>query len=320
MKLTRLRLLLIAVVVVAGGLLATTLADNGSSAAATDPHGDPHVSPATMARVLNATAAASAVPQAKLVADGRALFRSSSAAKSGESCQSCHTEGTANAGLGTTPHPVPGNPNDFTGPRDPPNLVNVARTSPYFWTGSETTLTQTVVDTILTHFTDGKTQSAEKTGQQAAAMVAYLKQLRSPRTSFDDGTMSLAAERGLRLFQTKGGCIACHGGPDFTDNRLHATCVPQIPHFPGASDPAANDPGANVPAMFDCTTIGAPPGLGAFNTPQLRDLVDSAPYMHNGRLANLTDVVQFYNDSSSVSPLRLTPAEIKDLVAFLSSL
>jgi cytochrome c peroxidase len=312
MKLTRLRLLLIAAVVVAGGLLATTLANNGSSAAATDPHGDPNVSSATMARVLNATAAASSAPQAELIANGRTLFRSSRVAKSGESCQSCHSEGTANAGLGTTPHPVAGNDGDFTGPRDPPNLVNVARTSPYFWTGSETTLTQTVVDTILNHFTDGKAQPAATTGQQAAAMVAYLKQLRSPLTKFDDGTMSLAAERGLRLFQTKGGCIACHGGPDFTDNRFHATCVPQMP--------GANDPGRVVPAMFDCTTIGAPPGLGAFNTPQLRDLVDSAPYMHNGRLATLTDVVNFYNTSSSISPLRLTPAEVNDLVAFLSSL
>ncbi|MEA2249873.1 MAG: cytochrome c peroxidase [Solirubrobacteraceae bacterium] len=312
MKLTRLRLLLIAAIVVAGGLLATTLANNGTSAAATDPHGKPNVSPATMARVLNATAAASTAPQAELIANGRTLFRSSSVAKSGESCQSCHSEGTANAGLGTTPHPVAGNVGDFTGPRDPPNLVNVARTSPYFWTGTETTLTQTVIDTILNHFTDGKTQPAAKTGQQAAAMVAYVKQLRSPRTSFDDGTMSLAAERGLRLFQTKGGCIACHGGPDFTDNRFHATCVSQMP--------GANDPGATVPGMFDCTTIGAPPGLGAFNTPQLRDVVDSAPYMHNGRLTTLTDVVNFYNSSSSISPLRLTPAEVKDLVAFLSSL
>jgi cytochrome c peroxidase len=312
MNLTRLRLLLLAAVVVAGGLLVMNLADGGTSSAATDPHAKPDVSAAQMKQVLNATSAASSAPQAELVAKGRALFRSSTVAKDGESCQSCHTEGTANAGLGTTPHPVAGNANDFTGPRDPPNLVNVARTSPYFWTGTETTLTQTVVDTILNHFVDGKSQPASVTGDQAAAMVAYLQQLRSPRTSFDDGTMSPAAERGLRLFQTKGGCIACHGGPDFTDNRFHATCVPQMP--------GANDPGATVPAMFDCTTIGAPPGLGAFNTPQLRDLVDSAPYMHNGRFATLKQVVQFYNDSSSISPLRLTPPEIDDLVAFLSSL
>ncbi len=42
--------------------------------------------------------------------------------------------------------------------------------------------------------------------------------------------------------------------------------------------------------------------------------------MHNGSLKTLRDVVNFYNTNSSVSPLRLTPAEIDDLVAFLASL
>ena len=102
MKLSRLRVLLIAAVVVAGGLLAFTIANRDSSAtAASDPHADPHIPKAQMAKLLNAVSAAStSTPQAELVAKGRTLFRDPGVAKEGESCQSCHTEGTANAGTG----------------------------------------------------------------------------------------------------------------------------------------------------------------------------------------------------------------------------
>ena len=53
------------------------------------------------------------------------------------------------------------------------------------------------------------------------------------------------------------------------------------------------DPGASSPA-------------GAFNTPQLRDLRNTAPYMHNGSIGTLREVVEFYDQRSSVAPLRLT--------------
>ena len=47
---------------------------------------------------------------------------------------------------------------------------------------------------------------------------------------------------------------------------------------------------------------------------------NTAPYMHNGSLATLRDVVDFYNRRSSTAPLRLTQSEINDLVAYLESL
>jgi cytochrome c peroxidase len=111
--------------------------------------------------------------------------------------------------------------------------------------------------------------------------------------------MSAAAIRGEDLFQGKGACIACHGGPLFTDNGLHNTLVPQRDGW--------NDPGATTPP-------------GAFNTPTLRDLRNTAPYMHNGVFATLKDVVEFYNARSSIAPLNLTPQEVDDLVAYLDSL
>lgn len=262
---------------------------------------DPHplaLRGADLQRYLRATdAAATSTPRAELVAEGRKIFRSSALARDGESCQTCHTEGKAAPQLGTMTHPL--SDGDFTGPRDPPSLIGVSRTPPFRWVGDVPSLRQMLVNTIVGHFTEGPSQPDATTGKQAAAMEAFLQTLEAPATDFDLGTLSDAAKRGEVLFQDKGGCIACHGGPLFTDNRLHNTLVPQAP--------GANDPGATAPP-------------GAFNTPQLRDLVNSAPYMHNGSLKTLRDVVEFYNTNSSVAPLSLTPGEIDDLVAFLRAL
>src|SRR5262249_397109 len=118
-------------------------------------------------------------------------------------------------------------------------------------------------------------------------------------SSFDLGTMSSAALRGQQLFQGKAGCISCHEGPLFTDNRLHNTLVPQVP--------GANDPGAANPPH-------------SFNTPQLRDVANTAPYMHNGGFANLRQVVEFYDKTASTAPLQLTNQEMEDLIAYLRSL
>jgi cytochrome c peroxidase len=296
-----LRLIAACVGVFVIGVAVALVARGGNEEVATrnDPHGRAELTAAQSRRLLSATQAASTgTPRAELVAEGRALFRSAAVAKDGESCQSCHTEGAANAELGATPHPV--FEGDFKGLRDPPSLWAVDRTAPYFWDARITTLRETVVDTIVTHFREGASQSAGKTGEQAAALVAYLSTLRAPRTRFDSGTLPPAAQRGLRLFQTKGACSACHGGPDFTDNALHDTLVPK-------RTPADTDPGAQAPA-------------GTFNTPQLRDVRNTAPYMHNGALGSLRDVVEFYDQRSSVAPLRLTAAEVDDLVAFLEEL
>ena len=105
--------------------------------------------------------------------------------------------------------------------------------------------------------------------------------------------------RGEVLFQGKGACIACHGGPLFTDDKMHNTHVPNVPGW--------DDPGAANPP-------------GAFNTPTLRDIRNSAPYMHNGVFNTLREVVDFYNSRSSIAPLHLTPDEIDDLVAYMEAL
>jgi cytochrome c peroxidase len=283
------------VVKLAGG----SSGDAAIATAATDPHAKANVPAAQLRRVLAATESASqSASQAELISQGRALFESSSLAKAGESCGGCHTLGTANISVGLTPHLAADGKTVLFG-RDPPSLVGARRTAPYGWTAATPTLRQMVVNTILGHFKDGATQSADTTAQQAAALEAYVASIKPPTTSFDQGTMSAAAIRGEDLFQGKGACIACHGGPLFTDNGLHNTLVPQRDGW--------NDPGATTPP-------------GAFNTPTLRDLRNTAPYMHNGVFATLKDVVEFYNARSSIAPLNLTPQEIDDLVAYLDSL
>ncbi|HEX2160422.1 MAG TPA: c-type cytochrome [Thermoleophilaceae bacterium] len=265
------------------------------------PEPAPHSGRLSAAEQRSLTAAVNDVEasasEAELAAEGRLLFRSVDVAKDGESCQSCHTEGGANPALGTTPHPTFAG--DFIGPRDPPSLWGVADTAPYEWDGSVATLDAMVGATIDNHFKPERSDDQGEVARQTAALVAYLRTLDPPRTAFDRGRMSEAAQRGEELFVGKAGCIACHGGPLFTDNALHDNDVPQMP--------GANDPGAKNPP-------------GAFNTPQLRDLVNSAPYMHNGSLRTLREVVEFYDHESSLPALNLTQDEVDDLVEYMEAL
>jgi cytochrome c peroxidase len=295
------RLLLAVVALAAVAILVVRLASGGDGSAAVasdDPHAKAPVSAAQVKRVLAATESASqASSKAELVSQGRAMFENPSLAKNGETCGGCHTVGTANEGLGLTPHTDAGGKVIFA--RDPPTLIGAAKTAPFRWIGDVPTLRQMVVNTILNHFKDGVSQPADKTAQQAAALEAYVSSIKPPITRFDQGTMSAAAIRGEGLFQGKGGCAACHGGPLFTDNALHNTLVPQRNGW--------ND-------------TGAPQPPGAFNTPTLRDIRNSPPYMHNGVFATLRDVVEFYNARSSIAPLNLTPQEIDDLVAYMDAL
>jgi cytochrome c peroxidase len=265
---------------------------HGAHAWPADPHAGRTNIP-QLNRILEAAdTVAGSTAEAELIAEGRRLFRDPALYQQGLSCQSCHTDGGADPDLGTQSHPL--SAGDFAGPRDPPALWGVGDTAPYFWTGSVATLDE-VLARVLVNFT----KDGNATPERIAALGAYLRSLRPPVTSFDLGTMSDAALRGQRLFQGKAGCMSCHGGPLFTDNRLHNTLVPQVP---GGTDP------------------GAPTPKGAFNTPTLRDIANTAPYMHNGVFPTLRDVVVFYNTRASTAPLGLTDAEIDDLVAYLMSL
>ena len=176
-------------------------------------------------------------------------------------------------------------------------------------------------------------------GKVRKAIPEYLKSLTSKNVPFDKGEMSAAARRGMKLFTGKAGCVQCHNGPLFTDQQAHNTGVPE--NFDIFLDPM-NHQAFLAFAMFqgieNYMNLKRDPGfynvtlkrsdMGKFITPGLRELKYTAPYMHNGMIKTLDEVVVFYNggggeDSNKsplLKPLGLNSNEREDLVAFLLSL
>jgi len=152
--------------------------------------------------------------------------------------------------------------------------------------------------------------------QVVQALASYVRSLVSPATRFDawiegdDDALRPAEVRGFGLFVGKAGCVLCHVGWRFTDDRFH-------------------DIGLASPDAGRGAVPGGMPGLAAFKTPGLRELELTAPYMHDGSLANLAAVINHYAGRfvrrPSLAPhinrrLRLTAQEKADLVAFLRTL
>lgn len=157
----------------------------------------------------------------------------------------------------------------------------------------------------------------------------------------DQAALSPEAKRGLTLFQGKAGCITCHDGPLASDESYHNLGVPENPTF-------RTDPLRQITLRYQHVIRGVPESVyrtadrdlglyyttkrdddrGKFRTPSLRELKYTAPYMHNGVLRTLEEVVAFYdhgggndpNKSKVMRPLGLTEQEKKNLVAFLLSL
>ncbi|MBI4755067.1 MAG: photosynthetic protein synthase I [Betaproteobacteria bacterium] len=151
----------------------------------------------------------------------------------------------------------------------------------------------------------------------------------------DEGALSAAAKEGYALFKGKAGCVACHNGPVGSDGKLHNTGVPENPGV--WSDPLRaitmlrHYSTHGMPNYMNARTdVGSfaitkdPKDVGKFNTPSIRDLKYTSPYMHNGVFATLDQVVDFYNkgggQGSELKPLNLSDAEKKALVTFLESL
>ncbi|HEY2903186.1 MAG TPA: PKD domain-containing protein [Polyangia bacterium] len=142
------------------------------------------------------------------------------------------------------------------------------------------------------------------------ALAAYVTSLRSePRSPFrnSDGTLTDAATRGKALLESPAqGCLSCHAGPRLTDSQLTAPGLPLL-HDVGT---LSADSGQRV---------GAP--LTGLDTPTLRGLWQSAPYLHDGSAATLQAVLRDRNPSDRHGVTSaLTAAELSDLIAYLQSL
>jgi cytochrome c peroxidase len=160
------------------------------------------------------------------------------------------------------------------------------------------------------------------------ALASYERTLESGDSAFDryyfggDKTaMSPEAIRGLAIFKDKnrGNCVTCH-----TIQEKFATF----------SDGKFHNLGAGLNSKGELTDLGRyeqtkiEADKGAFRTPDLRNVAKTAPYMHDGSLKTLKDVVDFYDGGGTSNPgldkeikeLKLSERERQDLVAFLESL
>jgi cytochrome c peroxidase len=195
----------------------------------------------------------------------------------------------------------------------------------------------------------------------AKALAAFQATLAWPRSPFDDfrdallrgdtvraERYPLAAQRGLRLFIGRGRCAVCHAGPAFTNGefadiglpfflpgggvdsgrhgglqRLQASRMTRLGPYDdaGRSDPRA------VPTRH---VVPLHRHFGEFRVPGLRGLSHTAPFMHDGSLAQIEDVVRHYSEldedrlhadgQSILRRLDLNAGEAADLAAFLRSL
>lgn len=128
-----------------------------------------------------------------------------------------------------------------------------------------------------------------------------------------DHPMSESAKRGRDIFfSTKGGCTACHVGPNLTDEKYHNLGI--------GMDKPEPDLGRYVVTKNEADR-------GAFKTPTIRNVEQTAPYMHDGSLKTLEEVVEWYdkgghpnpNLSKDVRKLNLTAQEKADLVEFMKA-
>jgi cytochrome c peroxidase len=154
----------------------------------------------------------------------------------------------------------------------------------------------------------------------AAVLAQYLRSIVAGDSRFDrfaagDRTALTPLERrGLDLFQGRARCDRCHSGSLLSDEQFHNTGV-------AWRDGALRDDGRHQVSRRT-------EDRGAFKTPTLRQIAQTAPYMHDGSLATLEAVVDFYDRGGNpnpnldhrILPLRLSVAEREALLAFLRTL
>ncbi|MFK7925250.1 MAG: cytochrome-c peroxidase [Bacteroidia bacterium] len=253
------------------------------------------------------------------------------------SCSSCHL---AEAGFADH-HSISLGVEGRVGARNAPTLTNIGYHPYFFREGGSPTLEQQVLGPICNNLEMGfnaallaerlkahpiyEPLAQESYGREIGlfvltrAIASYERTMISGDSPYDrfsrgedPNALSAAAQRGLALFKSeRANCTQCHGGTDFSlydfaNNGLYDSFLDQ--------------------GRYAITLDSA--DIGKFKVPTLRNIALSWPYMHDGSLKSLEEVVDHYNrggqghvnQSSSVRPLGLDQSEIADLVAFLESL
>jgi cytochrome c peroxidase len=270
---------------------------------------------------------------------GKQLYFDGRLSKNGQvSCAFCHNPFTGFADPRQTSIGVDGG----VGGRQAPTVYNSAFNDTQFWDGRAGSLEEQAIGPIQNPIEMGETHEnvVKKLGkikgyqQQfravfgsevnlqhiAEAIAAYERTVISTNSAFDKymlgdkQAMSEPAVRGMALFRSKARCILCHNGPNFSDSLFYNLGVPQV-------GPLKEDQG-----RYNVTRLER--DRGAFRTPTLRSITETAPYMHDGAFKTLDEVIDFFdkgggpnpNLALQIKPLGLTAEEKADLLAFLKAL
>ena len=246
---------------------------------------------------------------------GRQLFNDRRLSRDGTiACVSCHDPARAFSDGRAKAVGVFGR----QGRRSAPALINRGYGRAFFWDARIATLEEQVLKPISdpNEMDLPVGEAARRVGLSpddlSRALSSFVRSILSGAAPYDRfvngdrGALSADQQAGLQIFRGRGNCTACHIGPNFSDERLHNTGV-------------AWREGKS-------TDIGA--GQGNFKTPTLREVARTAPYMHDGSLATLEQVVDFYSDGGRANPnldpeirrLNLSSEERRALAAFLRSL
>ncbi len=281
-------------------------------------------------------------PTAETVALGKTLFMSPLLSADGSlSCASCHNPQLAF----TDRQPVSTGVRGQKGKRNAPTILNAAYNADQFWDGRARTLEDQASGPMINSVEMGHSlEGVEKSVVANAEMVALFKQAYGPRVRITVDLMSKAiasyertlvsgnspfdrfafkgqldaltgrARNGLKIFSdpAKGNCVVCHTIDEkyalFSDQKFHNL-------------------GVGLSPAGELTDLGKE--KGKFRTPILRNVALTAPYMHDGSLKTLKEVVDFYVGGGNANPYldreikalsHLTKEEREDLVSFMESL
>ena len=240
-------------------------------------------------------------PLAPQVKRGKLLFISSRSTRVSRdrwmSCESCHADGEQDGRTWSFPD----------GPRNTTNLRGLAHTQPLHWSADrdevqdfEFTIRELQAGTGLIEEGEPHPELGHPNAGLSAdldALAAFVESLQPKPSPFRlaDGTLTPEARRGQVVFHRADvGCADCHILPLFTDFLLHDIGT-------------GNGPGELLGPAFD--------------TPSLRGIWHTAPYLHDGRASTLREVVVTHNPTERHGQTaHLSEAEVHDLVAFLLSL
>lgn len=270
---------------------------------------------------------------------GRRLFFERQLSGDGKlSCSSCHMAAKAWSDGRVVPIGFGGRPMT----RNSQGLVNVGyNTLELMWAGQKKNLEEQVIAAASSHevmatdtenmgkwldtpeykdlFAKAYPNEAIDMRTVAKAIANFERTIVVHDTPFDRwvggdaGALSSSQLRGLRIFmdERRGNCATCHSAPTFSNNGFFNIGLP--------SKDIGRFKFNHRPLM-----------MGAFKTPQLRDVEYKAPYMHDGSLGTLEEVVEHYDKggghpgigtvSPDIRPLHLSRQDKRDLVEFLKSL